>query len=263
MERYGWRIPFLIAGMLGLVGLYIRLRLETPRSSSELRETGEVAEAPLREAITTSWRPILQIAGLVVIHNVGFYIVFTFLPSYFTKTLESTKTNAFVSITVASLVALILIFRWCALRPDRPQAAADRRRRRLRRVRLSAVLAAEYGLARGRDRRARRAGRDRVGVRVRITGCGRRVVRDAGALQRLLDRLQRVRRPVRRDSALHCDVARRPYRQRNCPRVLRHRCGRRHTCDGADHEGDRRSPAAASRPAAYVGKTRAGTCNAV
>ena len=45
----------------------------------------------------------------MVIHNVGFYIVFTFLPSYFTKTLEFTKTNAFVSITVASLVALILI----------------------------------------------------------------------------------------------------------------------------------------------------------
>jgi MHS family proline/betaine transporter-like MFS transporter len=59
--------------------------------------------------VTTSWRPILQIAGLVVIHNVGFYIVFTFLPSYFTKTLGFTKTDAFVSITVASLVAMILI----------------------------------------------------------------------------------------------------------------------------------------------------------
>jgi MHS family proline/betaine transporter-like MFS transporter len=57
----------------------------------------------------TSWRPILQIAGLVVIHNVGFYTVFTFLPSYFTKTLQFTETDAFVSITVASLVALVLI----------------------------------------------------------------------------------------------------------------------------------------------------------
>jgi len=68
-----------------------------------------VASSPLREAITTSWRPILQIIGLVVIHNVGFYIVFTYLPTYFTKTLEFTKTDAFVSITVASLVALVLI----------------------------------------------------------------------------------------------------------------------------------------------------------
>ena len=109
MSSYGWRIPFLIAGVLGVVGLYIRMRLgDTPEFES-LRDEGEVAQSPLKEALTTSWRPILQIAGLVVIHNVGFYIVFTYLPTYFTKTLEFTKTNAFVSIIIASTVAIILI----------------------------------------------------------------------------------------------------------------------------------------------------------
>jgi MFS transporter, MHS family, proline/betaine transporter len=109
MDSYGWRIPFLIAGLLGAVGLYIRLRLGDTPEFEALRDEGEVSSSPLKEAVTTSWRPILQIAGLVVIHNVGFYIVFTFLPSYFTKTLGFTKIDAFVSITVASLVALILI----------------------------------------------------------------------------------------------------------------------------------------------------------
>jgi MHS family proline/betaine transporter-like MFS transporter len=109
MDSYGWRIPFLIAGVLGGVGLYIRLRLGDTPEFEALRDEGEVASSPLKEAVTTSWRPIVQIAGLVVIHNVGFYIVFTFLPSYFTKTLGFTKTDAFVSITVASVVALVLI----------------------------------------------------------------------------------------------------------------------------------------------------------
>ncbi len=109
MDSYGWRIPFLIAGVLGVVGLYIRLRLGDTPDFERLRDEGGVAESPLKEALTTSWRPILQIAGLVVIHNVGFYVVFTFLPSYFTKTLGFTKTNAFVSIAIASLVALVLI----------------------------------------------------------------------------------------------------------------------------------------------------------
>jgi MFS transporter, MHS family, proline/betaine transporter len=109
MNSYGWRIPFLIAGVLGVVGLYIRLRLGDTPEFEALRDQGEVAESPLKEALTTSWRPILQIAGLVVIHNVGFYIVFTYLPTYFTKTLEFTKTNAFVSIIIASTVAIILI----------------------------------------------------------------------------------------------------------------------------------------------------------
>ena len=109
MDAYGWRIPFLIAGALGVVGLYIRLKLRDTPEFESLREEGEVAESPLKEAVTTSWRPILQIAGLVVVHNVGFYVVFTYLPTYFTETLEFSKVNAFVSITVASLVALVLI----------------------------------------------------------------------------------------------------------------------------------------------------------
>ena len=109
MDSYGWRLPFLFAGVLGGVGLYIRLRLKDTPEFEELRDEGEVSTSPLKEAVTTSWRPILQIAGLVVIHNVGFYTVFTFLPSYFTKTLGFTKMDAFVSITVASVVALVLI----------------------------------------------------------------------------------------------------------------------------------------------------------
>ncbi len=109
MDAYGWRIPFLIAGLLGAVGLYIRTRLGDTPEFTALREEGEVSSSPLKEAFTHAWRPILQIIGLVVIHNVGFYVVFTFLPSYFTKTLEFTKTDSFVSITVASLVAIALI----------------------------------------------------------------------------------------------------------------------------------------------------------
>lgn len=109
MDVYGWRIPFLIAGVLGVVGLYIRLRLGDTPDFEALREKGEVSTSPLKEAITSSWVPILQIAGLVVIHNVGFYVVFTFLPSYFTKTLDFTKIDAFVSIAIASLVAIVLI----------------------------------------------------------------------------------------------------------------------------------------------------------
>lgn len=109
MDSYGWRIPFLIAGVLGVVGLYIRLKLADTPEFERLRDEGGVAESPLREAVSTSWRPILQIIGLVVIHNVGFYLVFTYLPSYFTQTLNFSKIDAFISITVACLVAIVLI----------------------------------------------------------------------------------------------------------------------------------------------------------
>lgn len=115
MNSYGWRIPFLIAAPLGLVGLYIRLRLDDTPEFTELSRSDDVAAKPLREAITTSWRSILQVIGLFLIFNVGYYVVFTFLPTYLIKTLNYSKTASFTSITLASLVALVLILPLAAL----------------------------------------------------------------------------------------------------------------------------------------------------
>jgi MHS family proline/betaine transporter-like MFS transporter len=115
MESFGWRIPFLLAGPLGLVGLYIRLRLNDTPQFAELSKAEQVAKSPLKEAVTTAWRQILQVIGLMIIFNIGYYVVFTFLPTYFIKALHFSKTSAFVSITVASLVALILILPMAAL----------------------------------------------------------------------------------------------------------------------------------------------------
>ncbi|MCG7580880.1 MFS transporter [Mycolicibacterium sp. OfavD-34-C] len=109
MENYGWRIPFLIAGPLGLVGLYIRLRLSDTPQFAELSKSHQTAESPLREAVSTAWRSILQVIGLMIVFNIGYYVVFAFLPSYFIKTLQFSATDAFLSITLACLVALVLI----------------------------------------------------------------------------------------------------------------------------------------------------------
>lgn len=115
MDSYGWRIPFLIAAPLGLVGLYIRLRLDDTPQFTALSDSDRVATSPLREATTTAWRPILQVIGLFIVFNVGYYVVFTFLPAYFIRTLEFGKTASFVSMTLASLVALVLILPLAAL----------------------------------------------------------------------------------------------------------------------------------------------------
>jgi MHS family proline/betaine transporter-like MFS transporter len=115
MDSYGWRIPFLLAGPLGLVGLYIRLRLTDTPAFEALAASDEVAPSPLREAVLTAWRPILQLIGIMIMFNVGYYVVFTFLPTYFIKTLHFSKTSAFVSITVACVVAIVLILPLAAL----------------------------------------------------------------------------------------------------------------------------------------------------
>ena len=106
MLGYGWRIPFLMAAPLGLIGLYIRLRLADTPEFTELRKERKVAKRPLREAFTTSWASILQVFGLFLIFNVGYYVVFTFVPNFLIKPLGFGRTESFTSITLATLVAL-------------------------------------------------------------------------------------------------------------------------------------------------------------
>ena len=107
MDSYGWRIPFLLAGLLGVVGLYIRLRLRDTPEFEALRETGEVAESPLREAVRDGVaadpadRRARRHPQRRLLRGVHLSC-----RRYFTKTLGFTKTDAFISITVASVVAL-------------------------------------------------------------------------------------------------------------------------------------------------------------
>ena len=105
----GWRVPFLLAGPLGIVGLYIRLRLEDTPEFRALESTGEVSDSPFRETLTDNWKQILQVGGLVIIQNVGFYVVLSYMTTYFQEPLGFSSTTGALSTTITLLVGMALI----------------------------------------------------------------------------------------------------------------------------------------------------------
>ena len=50
-EQWGWRIPFVLAGVLFLIGLIIRLKLEETPIFSAMKLLGKASKRPLREAL--------------------------------------------------------------------------------------------------------------------------------------------------------------------------------------------------------------------
>ena len=60
MQAWGWRLPFLVAAPLGLVGMYLRSKLEDTPCFRELAETGETEEHP-----TTVPGPTLATGGRI------------------------------------------------------------------------------------------------------------------------------------------------------------------------------------------------------
>ncbi|KWF70010.1 glycine betaine/L-proline transporter ProP [Burkholderia pseudomultivorans] len=90
---WGWRVPFFIAGPLGLVGLYVRMKLEeTPAFKKEIdAREGNANPQPrhtLVELLAGQWKPLLQCVGLVLIFNVTDYMALSYLPSYLSATLH-------------------------------------------------------------------------------------------------------------------------------------------------------------------------------
>ncbi|MDT2004186.1 MFS transporter [Rhodococcus opacus] len=82
MFEWGWRIPFLIAGPLGLVGLYIRLKLSDTAEFERLQSSGEVSESPVKDALSTSRRQILQVVGCIALQAAAFYFIFVYMETY-------------------------------------------------------------------------------------------------------------------------------------------------------------------------------------
>ncbi len=110
MQSWGWRIPFLVALPLGLVGLYLRLKLEDTPTFRALTAAGEASEkAPLRETLTKHWRMILNLVGIVLLLNIADYMLLTTMPTYFTKQLHISDTTSSLLIVGVELVQMALI----------------------------------------------------------------------------------------------------------------------------------------------------------
>ncbi|HEX9338737.1 MAG TPA: MFS transporter [Pseudonocardiaceae bacterium] len=99
-----WRIPFLLALPLSLIGLYLRLRVEDSPAFLRLRDTKEIERAPVPAALRTSLRPMLILFGWVMINSVGFYVLTGYMVSYLTVNVGVSNRTALLGQIVAVFV---------------------------------------------------------------------------------------------------------------------------------------------------------------
>ncbi|MFF3150079.1 MFS transporter, partial [Streptomyces sp. NPDC057927] len=109
---WGWRVPFLIAGPMGIIGLYLRMRLEeTPAFAAELAKASKKeADRPkvrLRDMVAGQWRALLLCVGLVLVFNVTDYMLLSYMPSYLTSELKYDETHGLL--VVLGVMALMMI----------------------------------------------------------------------------------------------------------------------------------------------------------
>ncbi|AUT64922.1 MFS transporter [Paraburkholderia terrae] len=107
MLAWGWRLPFLLAGPMGLVSMYIRLKLEDSPEFRALAESDNVSKAPLREVF--KWRrAIVLVFFIITLHSSIFYLVLTFASTFMSHVLKfnsgTTLLYAFMSSAASAIV---------------------------------------------------------------------------------------------------------------------------------------------------------------
>ncbi|MEU3459809.1 glycine betaine/L-proline transporter ProP [Streptomyces sp. NPDC006733] len=118
MESWGWRIPFLVAGPIGLIGLYLRLRLdETPafqKLGNETARTSDTATAEttakgdLRTIFADHWPALILCMALVAAYNITDYMLLSYMPTYLTDELHYNETHGLL-ILLGVMVFLMLV----------------------------------------------------------------------------------------------------------------------------------------------------------
>ena len=108
MEMWGWRIPFLIALPLGLIGLWIRATLEESPEFRALEQRGAVTSSPAKESFARHWRLIVLVFGIAAFQQIGYYVAFTYAQSYIIQ-LGFTQKQATLATVISIAVAIVLV----------------------------------------------------------------------------------------------------------------------------------------------------------
>jgi MHS family alpha-ketoglutarate permease-like MFS transporter len=107
MRSWGWRVPFMLGGVGGLIGLWIRSAVAEPEASP-VSSGQDVVKQPLRVLIKDHPVALLRIVGFAVLTTFAFYIFVPYLPTYAVREAGAEASVAFAANTVGLIVFMLV-----------------------------------------------------------------------------------------------------------------------------------------------------------
>lgn len=108
-QSWGWRLPFLVAAPMTLIGLYIRRRTVESPVFEELKETSERAESPLRTTLAKDKIRMLQVFCVLSLSALGFYFLSGYFITYLQTTAHLSRGQSLIATCTALLANAILL----------------------------------------------------------------------------------------------------------------------------------------------------------
>jgi MHS family alpha-ketoglutarate permease-like MFS transporter len=108
LNSFGWRIPFLLGGVLGLIGLWLRSSL----AETELFEQKKTAAKRVRRPLLTTLREhpkaVGQLVGFTMLSTLCYYTFFSALTPFAVKTRKADDVDVFLALSIATALFVVL-----------------------------------------------------------------------------------------------------------------------------------------------------------
>lgn len=102
MSNWGWRIPFLLGGVLLPLGMYIRKNVDDTPAFREVKAQKKVSR-------DVPWRAAIQAFGFTILWTVSFYTMLSYMPTFTQKYVGLARAEALWSNTIGLLVITVAI----------------------------------------------------------------------------------------------------------------------------------------------------------
>lgn len=105
---WGWRIPFLLSVVGGLIGSAMRRMIKEPPQFAKAKELHKELSTPLTELFKHHLKTIVHVVMIDLTLAVGFYLIVTFINNFLTALLNFDKVTSLM-MTTMSMVAMGIV----------------------------------------------------------------------------------------------------------------------------------------------------------
>jgi len=108
LAAYGWRIPFVIGGLLGLFGLWLRRAMPETDQFEENKVKAEALRHPLLTTLREHPRAVGQLVGFTLLSTLCYYTFFSALTPFAVSARGADPGQVFVALSVATALFVAL-----------------------------------------------------------------------------------------------------------------------------------------------------------
>ena len=115
LRSFGWRIPFIIGGLLALVGLYLRRSLAETHHFEAHKAKAKTVHRPLLTTLTHHPKAVAQLVGITLLSTLTYYTFFSALTPYAVASKGIAGPKVFMALSVGTALFIGLQYPFGAL----------------------------------------------------------------------------------------------------------------------------------------------------